>query len=104
MKYLTLLFCAFLGFGTQLNAQDVPVEVQTLLEKHSCYTCHNVKKKMVGPTWPDIAKKAYTKKRFTQLVYKPEPANWPTYVPMAALPKVPKADLDKIHAWVDGLK
>jgi cytochrome c len=102
MKKIAFLCFALFGFSLSAQAQDAAVV--ELLEKHACYTCHSVKKKMVGPTWGDIAKKGYDKKRFTQLVYKPEPTNWPGYTPMAALPKVPKADLAKIHAWVSTLK
>jgi cytochrome c551/c552 len=102
MKKLVLFCSAFFALSFSAQAQDAAVT--ELLEKHACYTCHSVKKKMVGPTWGEIAKKGYDKKRFTQLVHKPEPANWPTYTPMAALPKVPKADIAKIHAWVSTLK
>ncbi len=98
-----LLACAILAGGhTMSMAQSA--DVQALLEKHTCYSCHSPKKKMIGPTWPEIAAKGYTKKRFVQLVAKPEPQNWPTYAPMAPLPKVPKADLEKIYDWVITLK
>jgi cytochrome c len=102
MKKLFLVFVLLASGQLVVSAQST--DVQALLEKHTCYSCHSVKKKMIGPTWPEIAQKGYTKKRFAQLVAKPEPQNWPTYSPMAALPKVPKADLDKIYEWVNSLK
>lgn len=77
-----------------------PSDVQALLTKYACATCHQVDKKMVGPSWKDIARKKYSKKRIIELVYKPEPANWPGYPPMVAQPTVPKADLGKIADWL----
>lgn len=97
------LAAAFIAFFGLLKAQSVviPPAVNALLQKHSCYTCHKVDKKMVGPSWTDIAAKKYTSNKFVDLVYKPVPSNWPTYKPaMLPLPKVPKADLEKMAAWV----
>ena len=82
---------------------DVPSDVQVLLEKHGCAACHSMSRKLVGPMWPEIAAKKYTAKRIAQLVAKPEPANWPVYIPMAAQ-KVPKAELKKIEEWLVGMK
>ncbi|MBL7816520.1 MAG: hypothetical protein JNL70_15985 [Saprospiraceae bacterium] len=81
----------------------IPADVNALLQKHTCYTCHAPAKKIVGPMWSEIAKKKYTAKQFAGLVKKPVPANWPGYPAMAPLPNVPKGDLDKIHAWVSTL-
>jgi cytochrome c551/c552 len=61
-------------------------------------------KKLVGPMWPDIAAKKYSAKRIMELVKKPEPANWPGYVPMLAQSTVPKAELTKIANWLSKLK
>jgi cytochrome c len=102
MKRTFFAFFAFFVLTAVSNAQTA--DITELLETNTCYTCHSVKKKMVGPTWTEIAKKNYTKKKFIALVAKPVPANWPTYSPMAPLPKVPKADLGKIYDWVTTLK
>lgn len=59
-----------------------------------------MERKLVGPKWPDIAKKKYSAKRIAELVKKPEPDNWPGYVPMLAQPNVPKAELTKIANWL----
>jgi cytochrome c len=90
------------AFGTASSAQAVaiPADIKSLLEKHTCYTCHKVDKKLVGPAWQDVAKKGYSTKQFTALVYKPVPANWPGYTAMIGLPNVPKADIKKISEWV----
>lgn len=88
--------------STPVKAQspDIPVEIGALLNKYTCSSCHAFSTKLVGPSWKDIADKKYTKKRIVELVYKPSPGNWPTYPPMIAQTNVPKADLNKIAAWL----
>lgn len=81
----------------------IPADVQTLLDKHGCAACHAMSRKLVGPKWTEIAAKKYSAKRIAQLVAKPEPGNWPGYIPMAAQ-QVPKADMNKIANWLAGLK
>jgi cytochrome c551/c552 len=89
--------------AAQTAGPDVPADIQALLEKHGCAACHAMGRKLVGPMWPEIAAKKYTAKRIAQLVAKPEPANWPGYVPMAAQ-NVPKADMKKIADWLVSMK
>jgi cytochrome c len=101
--FFVLVMFSFI-LTAKAQSTKAPDDVNALLQKHTCYTCHNPDKKMVGPSWKDIAKKGYNAKKFTELVYKPVPANWPGYTPMAALPNVPKGDIAKIHAWVSTLK
>ena len=79
----------------------IPADINALLQKHTCYTCHKADKKLVGPSWKEIAGKKYSAKKFTDLVYKPVAANFPQYTPpMVGLPNVPKGDLAKISTWV----
>jgi cytochrome c551/c552 len=101
-----LFSAAFVALALIAKAQTstIPADVNGLLQKHTCYTCHHPTKKIVGPSWTDIAAKKYDAKKFANLVAKPKPANWPGYVAMAPLPNVPKGDLGKIHAWVSTLK
>ena len=99
-----LFLAAFAVSFSTIKAQTaIPADINGLLQKHSCYTCHKAEKKMVGPSWSDIAAKKYTAKQFIALVYKPVPSNWSGYVAMAALPNVPKGDLTKIATWVSTL-
>lgn len=104
---IVLLLAAFTPVSKTANlpATDpvIPADVQALLDKNGCTACHHVSRKLVGPIWPAIAAKKYSAKRITQLVGKPEPANWPGYPPMVAQ-KVPKADMTKIANWLVGLK
>lgn len=83
---------------------EIPADIQTLLDKNGCVACHHISRKLVGPMWTDVAAKKYSAKRIMQLVQKPEPNNWPGYVPMVAQTTVPKADLTKIANWLSKLK
>jgi cytochrome c len=82
----------------------VPEDIEKLLKKHACNTCHKADTRLIGPAFMDIAAKKYSKSRIVELIYKPEPANWPGYIAMAAQPDVPKGDAKKIAAWITGLK
>lgn len=101
---ILILFAAFKPAEQPVVATpEIPADVQALLDKYGCTACHSMTRKLVGPIWTDIAAKKYPAKRIAQLVAKPEPANWPGYVPMAAQ-TVPKADMDKIAKWLANLK
>ncbi len=80
-------------------------EVAPLLAKNTCVACHKKDEKLIGPSYKDIAKRNYEDKRIVELIYKPEPENWPEYkVPMLALPQVPKGDAFQIARWINSLK
>jgi cytochrome c551/c552 len=80
-------------------------EVEPLLVKNTCTACHQVNKRQVGPAFKDIAKRNYSNERIVQLIYNPEPKNWPEHeTPMAPMPQVPKDEALKIAAWINSLK
>ena len=80
-------------------------EIEPLLVKNTCTACHQTTKRQVGPAFVDIAKRKYTDDRIVQLIYNPEPKNWPEHeTPMAPMPQVPKAEALKIAAWINSLK
>lgn len=80
-------------------------EIKPLLAKHTCTACHNPDKKQVGPAFVDIAKRKYSNQKIVDLIYNPQPSNWPDYAtPMAPMPQVPKEDALKIAAWINSLK
>jgi cytochrome c551/c552 len=99
---LLLILAAFKPAHQPAAGPEIPADVQALLDKHGCAACHSMTRKLVGPLWTDIAAKKYSAKRISQLVAKPEPANWPGFVPMVAQ-KLPKADMDKIANWLVNL-
>jgi cytochrome c551/c552 len=80
-------------------------EIKPLLQKYTCLACHQSDKRMVGPAYKDVAKRAYSDAKIVELIYKPQPKNWPEYATeMAPMPQVPKADALKIAAWINSLK
>jgi cytochrome c551/c552 len=80
-------------------------EIEPLLVKNTCTACHQVSKRQVGPAFVDIAKRKYSNERIVQLIYNPEPKNWPEHeTPMAPMPQVPKAEALKIAMWINSLK
>ncbi len=96
---------------TQSTAATVETTVPTfasiepLLQKNTCVACHQVDKKVIGPSYQAIAKRKYSNERIVQLIYNPEPKNWPEYAtPMAPMPQVPKDEALKIAAWINSLR
>ncbi len=79
-------------------------EIMPLLRKHTCLACHAPDKRVVGPSYADVAKRKYSNEKIVDLIYNPKPENWPGYAtPMAPMPQVPKADALKIAAWINSL-
>jgi len=80
-------------------------EIEPLLVKNTCTACHHVNKRQVGPAFADIAKRKYSNERIVQLIYNPEPKNWPEHeTPMAPMPQVPKDEALKIAGWINSLR
>lgn len=82
---------------------EIPADINELLNKHTCLTCHAAAEKIVGPAYTEVAKRKYSNEEIVELIYKPKPEHWPDYVPMAPLPNVPKEDALKIAAWINSL-
>ncbi|WP_439559738.1 c-type cytochrome [Dyadobacter sp.] len=79
-------------------------EIKPILEKNTCLACHAADKKVVGPSYQDVAKRKYSNEKIVDLIYNPKPENWPDYAtPMAPMPQVPKAEAAKIAAWINSL-
>lgn len=86
------------------NAQvKVPEEITTLMNKYTCSACHRVDARLVGPAYTDVAAKKYTNEKIVELIYKPVPANWPGYPPMAPMTQVPKDDALKLASYINSL-
>ena len=79
-------------------------QVKGLLTRHTCSACHQANKRQVGPAFADVAKRKYTTEQIVQLIYNPQPKNWPEYATeMPPMPQVPKEDALKIAAWINSL-
>jgi len=80
-------------------------QIQPLLAKNTCIACHNKDKRVVGPAFKAIAKRNYSNQKIVDLIYNPQPKNWPEYAtPMAPMSHVPKVEALKIAAWINSLK
>jgi cytochrome c551/c552 len=86
--------------------KQIVTEAQALalLKKHTCLACHAKDKKVIGPSYEDIAKRKYSDQQILALVYKPNPQNWPDYATeMAPMSHIPANDVLKIASWINGL-
>lgn len=80
-------------------------EVDILLNKNTCSACHHASNKQVGPAFAEIAKRRYSNEKMVQLIYNPQPGNWPGYsTEMPPMPQVPKDEALKIAAWINSLR
>lgn len=76
---------------------------QDLAKKHNCVTCHQVDKKLVGPSYQDIAKKyAGNKAAVKTLTAKVRNGGKGTWgeVPMPPNPSLKEADAETLVKWV----
>lgn len=83
--------------------KEIPADIQVLLEKHTCLTCHKVDEKLIGPPYEEVAMRNYADEAIVNLIYTPKPDNWPGYPPMIGLKDVPQEDAMKIAHWINSL-
>jgi cytochrome c len=80
-----------------VNASD------ELAKKHACFACHTVDKKMVGPSYKDVAAKYRNDKaapgKLAQKVKNGSQGVWGT-VPMPPNTTVPDADVNALVKWI----
>jgi cytochrome c551/c552 len=92
------------GAKTAAATAPTTAQIKPLLAKYTCTACHNVEKRQVGPAYVDVAKRRYSVGQIVRLIYNPQPENWPDYATeMPPMPQVPKADAQKIAAWIRSL-
>lgn len=82
---------------------NVPADVKKLLATNTCLGCHKVDKKLIGPSYVEIAKKGYSVEQIVSLVKEPNPENWPDYPPMAPIQWANDDDLVTIANWITSL-
>jgi cytochrome c len=80
---------------------------EALAKKHNCFACHAVDKKLVGPSYKDVAAK-YAKDPSSQakLVDKVKKGGQGVWgqVPMPPNAQVPDADVQALVKWILSLK
>lgn len=81
---------------------------EDLLKKHGCTACHAIDKKLVGPSYNDVAAKykgnAGAAATLMAKVKKGGGGVWGTAVLMPPNPQVPDADLKAMVAYILALK
>ena len=105
IKVSFTLFICTVFLSLQSFAQvEIPSAINELLTKHTCFTCHKIDKKFIGPSWIDVSAKGMKKAELVAAVYAPNIDRWPGYPPMMAMPQVPKKEVEKIADWISKLK
>jgi cytochrome c len=99
MKLLKILACAAVGLTVAGHA----AADEALAKAKNCMSCHALDKKVVGPSYKDVAKKyagqAGADAKLVDKVKKGGSGVWGT-VPMPPNPAVSDADLKKLVAWI----
>lgn len=75
---------------------------EALARKHNCLACHQIDKKLVGPSYKDIAKKYKGQKvqaKLEQKVKKGGSGVWGP-VPMPPNAAVPEKDIHELVEWI----
>jgi cytochrome c len=87
------------SFG--LDAGGDPV--QQLFNAHACTACHTLDKRVVGPSFREVAAKlageADAAAKLAKKIREGGAGNWGN-VPMPPHPQVPDADLDRMVGWI----
>jgi cytochrome c len=99
MKRLALI----LGTGAALASPAAAVASPELAKKHACFACHAVDKKLVGPSYKEVAGKYRGDKgaeaRLVDKVKKGSQGTW-GQVPMPPNAAVPDGDVRTLVKWI----
>jgi cytochrome c len=86
-----------------LMAAYPAVASEELAKKHACFACHTVDKKMVGPSYKDVAAKYRADKaaagKLAEKVKKGSQGVWGT-IPMPPNSAVPDAEVNALVKWI----
>ena len=98
-----VLFALILSAATLANA----MADQALANARNCMACHAVDKKLVGPSYKDVARKYASDKtaadKLAAKIIKGGSGAWGA-IPMPANPQVSEAEAKKLAVWVLGQK
>lgn len=97
---------ALAATGLALTSLSLPAAANlALAQKHACVACHAADKKLVGPSYAEVAKKyAGDKEAVAKLaasIRAGGSGKWGA-VPMPAQPNLSEADAKTLAAWVMG--
>jgi cytochrome c len=106
MKRLTVVLGAFTAIAALQLATPAAAQ-EELAKKHNCLVCHQVDKKVVGPSYKDVAAKYANDKtaeaKLFDKVKKGGVGVW-GQVPMPPNATVPDADIRALVKWILSLK
>jgi len=98
MKAIVIAAAAVFAMGAGVASAD-----QALAQKSACMSCHQAAKKVVGPSYQDIAKKykgdAKAADHFVTVIKKGGKGVWGP-VPMPPHPQVSEENAKKLAAWI----
>ena len=93
----------FFALVTAVSVAAPALADQALATSKNCMACHAVDKKLVGPSYKDVAKKYMGQKdaadKLAAKIMKGGSGVWGA-IPMPANPQVNEADAKKLAAWV----
>ncbi|WP_277060378.1 c-type cytochrome [Rivihabitans pingtungensis] len=98
MRIFSLSLLAALASAASLPA----VASAELAKQHNCLSCHSVDKKVVGPSYKDIAAKYKGQSVEAALIDKIKHGSKGVYgqIPMPANANVPDADVKTLVKWI----
>ena len=98
----TLVTCLFVSAGLLASAGNA-LASEALAKKYNCLTCHNVDKKVIGPSYQDVAAKYKDDKGAeAKLIAKVKNGGSGVWgqIPMPPNATVPDADIKALVKWV----
>ena len=95
------LIAATIVAATALVASNAAMADAALAKAKNCMSCHAVDKKVVGPSYADVAKKykAADEAKLVEKVMKGGSGAWGT-VPMPPNPQVKQDEAQKLVKWI----
>ena len=102
---ITLMICAAAASVTVMAARDAAAN-EALAKKYNCLACHTVDKKLVGPSYKEIAQKyAGDKGASKTLEAKVKAGSTGVWGPVPMPPNnIPDADNKALVTWILSLK
>ena len=98
----TVVLAAGVALGTLLAATPAAASPE-LAKKHNCFACHQVDKRVIGPSYQEVAAKYKGQQDAAQKladhVKKGSVGTWGK-VPMPPNVTVPDADIKTLVAWI----
>jgi cytochrome c len=102
MKRLAMVLSAILT-AAALSASLPALANEELAKKHACFACHATDKKLVGPSYKDVAAKyrgdAGAEAKLVDKVKKGSQGTW-GQVPMPPNANVPDGDVRTLVKWI----